>query len=110
MDIIHTSISYGLQVSIGHADFWPNMGQVQPGCTFSLEVACSHMRVTKFYAESILSVRKFQSSSVCDSSFHWLMKYCECKQDCNSMGHYADLNKNGNFYLDTNSNTPYSKS
>ena len=113
VDAIHTCITYGLQVSVGHADFWPNMGKVQPGCMLTLQVACSHMRATELYAESILSENKFQTSKDCASSIHWLGKYCECdrgQEKCNRMGHYADVNKSGNFFVSTNSNWPYSSS
>lgn len=32
VDAIHTSMTLGFTSDIGHADFYPNWGSVQPGC------------------------------------------------------------------------------
>jgi hypothetical protein len=95
VDVIHTS-SLGLQMSIGHSDFWPNGGSCQAGCFIDIE--CHHMRATKLYAESILSMSKFRVD-------HFNR----------TMGHYADIgrdemkeNERNNFYLKTNSQSPFS--
>ena len=41
----------------------------------------------------------------------WLAGGCNCTSKCIRMGHYASLsNKRGNFYLDTNENSPFSMS
>ncbi|CAK9814365.1 Pancreatic triacylglycerol lipase [Anthophora plagiata] len=60
VDIIHTDMgAYGLALSIGHADFFPNYGlRPQPGCwlfgpLLSPKDKCSHDRTYRFYAESI---------------------------------------------------------
>jgi hepatic triacylglycerol lipase len=95
VDVIHTS-SLGLQMSIGHSDFWPNGGSYQVGCFIDLE--CHHMRATKLYAESVLSTSKFRVDN-----FN------------RSMGHYAEIGREkkeederNNFYLKTNSHSPFS--
>ena len=93
VDIIHTS-SLGLQESIGHHDYWPNGGSFQAGCFIDIE--CHHMRASKLYAESILSPHKFKVDN-----------------SNNTMGHYARLDmeqrQDGeNFYLKTNSHSPFS--
>ena len=92
VDIIHTS-SLGLQESIGHQDFWPNGGTFQYGCFINIE--CHHMRATRLYAESILSPLKFKAD-----------------QTNTTMGHYArvESDEKRNFYLKTNSQSPFSKS
>jgi pancreatic triacylglycerol lipase len=50
---IHTnggSLGSGIGAAIGHADFFPNGGSVQPGC---LTNSCSHLRAVDLYIESI---------------------------------------------------------
>ncbi|XP_033738724.1 inactive pancreatic lipase-related protein 1-like isoform X2 [Pecten maximus] len=67
VDVIHTDsdslleLGFGLEKALGHADFYPNGGEKQPGCTkeashhlfnlitlqieqFTGSIACSHMR------------------------------------------------------------------
>ena len=81
--MIHTDEVAGLQESIGHQDFYPNSGKIQPGCylkkiedetpsehvlrsSFVGFLSCSHTRVKKYYAESINSNCNFESV-LCDS-------------------------------------------
>ncbi|XP_056641565.1 pancreatic triacylglycerol lipase-like [Diorhabda sublineata] len=57
VEIIHTNAGLlGFDVDLGHADFYPNGGKSQPGCS-ALDVtgSCSHGRSYKYYAESIVS-------------------------------------------------------
>ncbi|CAK9814363.1 Pancreatic triacylglycerol lipase [Anthophora plagiata] len=58
VDIIHTDMGdYGIALSTGHVDFYPNGGfRPQPGCPLigsSKTMLCSHHKSYKFYAESI---------------------------------------------------------
>ena len=115
VDVIHTCALFGLQMSMGHQDFWPNGGNVQPLCIFSIKmpIVCSHKRVTLLYAESILSRNKFRTSLACNSSYElWEQgKACVCTQDCPRMGHYSNedySNVYGNFYLKTFGLSPFS--
>jgi hypothetical protein len=32
VDVIHTTDTIGIEFSIGHADFYINVGKIQPGC------------------------------------------------------------------------------
>ena len=111
VDVIHTSI-IGLEVSIGHQDFWPDGGASQSGCLAPLDLVCNHMRVTRLYTESILSQEKFRTSLPCSFSLYWNLGFCNCKSTCNHMGLFADrlLKSDGDYYLSTNSLSPYSKS
>ncbi len=56
---------------IGHLDFYPNGGIIQPGCASLLpgvkQSACSHTRVTDLYIESIKSSRLIFKSKLCTS-------------------------------------------
>jgi hypothetical protein len=112
VDIIHTSI-IGLQVSVGHQDFYPNNGLSQPGCLSLLDLSCNHMRAIDLYAESIISQIKFQTSVPCSWSKYWDLGLCNCKSNCNHMGFYANMGLmqkiSGDFYLSTNSRFPFSK-
>jgi hypothetical protein len=113
VDIIHTSSFFGIQTAIGHADFWPNGGAVQPGCSKNVFKVydCSHARASHLYAESILSRKKFKTSLSCNDTFtKWSQGLkCQCLGICPSMGHYSNENKYvGNFYLRTNGQVPFS--
>ena len=94
MDIIHTDEKFGLQITIGHMDFWPNGGKQQPGRLFNIEaikfivlteinnqlgcsiiqllnivfsalVACSLNRARDLFKYSIVSSDYFTSSNTC---------------------------------------------
>ena len=54
VDVIHTSDNFGYNLDMGHVDYYPNGGLNQPGCG-DLDVACSHERGRKLFAESIAS-------------------------------------------------------
>lgn len=52
--VIHTNTNLlGIRSSLGHADYFPNGGGVQPGCGIDALGTCSHGRAYQFYAESI---------------------------------------------------------
>ena len=107
VDVIHTSVGFGIEESIGHSDFWPNLGLEQPGCKSN--PVCSHGRSYEFFSESILSSSKFATSKTCSSPVLWSTGFCKCSSNnCNHMGFYA-LRVEGSFYLSTNAQSPYSK-
>ena len=85
-------------------EHWSKDGSYQAGCF--IDLVCHHMRATKLYAESILSTSKFRVD-----------------QFNRSMGHYAEIGREEeekdergageegkNFYLKTNSRSPFSLS
>ncbi|KAF2902680.1 hypothetical protein ILUMI_03509 [Ignelater luminosus] len=55
VDVIHTCAgSFGIEFAIGHADFYPNGGQRQPGCgSISNHHLCSHRKALEIFIESI---------------------------------------------------------
>ena len=91
VDIMHTNgcsqLCLGIEQPCGHADFFPNGGQVQPGCTLqigNLELAsvpisskvantnnyighsfhykgCNHLRAMAYFEESVRSKDSFRS-------------------------------------------------
>lgn len=51
--VIHTNQgACGMSDAVGHYDFYPNGGSMQPGCDKN---TCAHSRAYELYAESIIS-------------------------------------------------------
>lgn len=60
VSVIHTnSGGFGLGVSMGHADYWPNGGIRQPGCGWDRLGSCAHSRAYSYYAESLSNNSEF---------------------------------------------------
>ncbi|KRT80501.1 hypothetical protein AMK59_8313, partial [Oryctes borbonicus] len=57
VDVIHTDIGhYGYIEAIGHVDFYPNGGTLQPGCpSYEEDENCSHARSNLYFIESVNS-------------------------------------------------------
>ncbi|KAI4461676.1 lipase [Holotrichia oblita] len=57
VDVIHTDIGhYGFIEPIGHVDFYPNGGTLQPGCpSYDIDDNCSHARSNLYLVESVNS-------------------------------------------------------
>lgn len=54
VQVIHTSCGkLGMRSQIGHADYYPNGGEDQPGCVLDVVGRCAHLRSFLFYAESL---------------------------------------------------------
>ncbi|CAF0758384.1 unnamed protein product [Brachionus calyciflorus] len=138
VDNIHTDSWYGIQEAIGHQDFYPNGGSSQYGCnpldgiwgkrsfddfadihkiSVRLDprldpidlVACNHMRVPLYFAESINSNCRFRSTP-CANYDDFKAGRCSCNSSlgCAPMGHHANpIFPNGKYYLDTNRSDPY---
>ncbi|XP_062928104.1 pancreatic lipase-related protein 2-like [Mobula hypostoma] len=131
VDVIHTNgaplipyVGFGLLEPVGHLDFYPNGGELMPGCDKNIVstiidisgiwggtrdfAACNHLRAYKYYTESITSKNGFIGIP-CNSYNDFTAGNCnEClPEGCPLMGHYADTFPLGNatsepkFYLDT---------
>ncbi|PBC26668.1 Pancreatic triacylglycerol lipase [Apis cerana cerana] len=103
VDVIHTDMSiFGLALKIGHVDFFPNYGhRPQPGCMLLNDDFCSHHRSYKFYAESVKNHNAFIGK-------------CHSLNECNGieyipMGYVTPSNATGNYYLITNSMSPFGR-
>ncbi|XP_048407112.1 pancreatic lipase-related protein 2-like [Stegostoma tigrinum] len=114
VDIIHTNgaplvpyLGFGLIEPIGHLDFYPNGGELMPGCDKNIVstiidingiwegtrnfAACSHLRSYKYYTESIRTKNGFIGIP-CNSYDDFTAGNCfSCpSKGCPLMGHYAD--------------------
>lgn len=120
VDIIHTSSGkFGLEEPLGHADFYPNGGKEnQPGCslldvfrrnpTSILEmIFCSHWRSVLFYAESVNNPDAFVSINA-NTWKNFIDKDYNVESKI-SMGFGASPTASGNYYCDTNENSPFSR-
>ncbi|XP_028167635.1 pancreatic triacylglycerol lipase-like isoform X1 [Ostrinia furnacalis] len=115
VDVIHTDAGgYGAPVRTGTVDFWPNGGKsIQPGCPrfapvpLSDDNLCSHWRSWRFYAESVRSPEAFPASPA--DSYHKFRDNPCPEQGMIYMGYKCDTSANGNFYLTTNSASPFGK-
>ncbi|XP_031635102.1 lipase member H-like [Contarinia nasturtii] len=126
VDVIHTDGGIlGYPWPLGHADFFPNRGVLQPGCLaqeisknrwYTIVVGCSHQRAWEYFIESLSRANAF------------LATYCEpatepksllpinnqteinCDKKISAyMGFNADTRLRGKFYLSTNSEPPFGK-
>lgn len=104
VDIIHTEGRF--TVPIGHIDFFPNGGLVQPGCE-GVTTCCSHCRAVDYFTESITSEVGFRAVR-CDSWDTLLSGACN-ENESVLMGEYVPETATGAFYLTTNDASPYAK-
>jgi len=116
VDIIHTDAEplitwgFGIREPIGHVDFYPNGGYVQPGCDQSVVdrvdfddglyeggkdfVACNHFRATDFFNVSINNPPpRFQAYPCPDEDSFEDGQCMACGTDgCNWLGFYSTQN------------------
>ncbi|KAK0167247.1 hypothetical protein PV327_004672 [Microctonus hyperodae] len=106
VDVIHTDPdAVGLKSPIGHADFYPNQGSLQSGCTHS-NLACSHRRAWEYYAESISSEYGFPALK-CQK---WEPIVNNCTKNPEAfMGFATSPLTRGIFLLYTNSKSPFAR-
>ncbi|XP_065574623.1 pancreatic triacylglycerol lipase-like [Artemia franciscana] len=89
---------------MGHADFFPNGGFIQPGCPTNS--GCSHSRSNQYYIESITS-NAFRSKN-CSSYGEFLAGNCDLNAEA-FMGNGVSTDARGNFYLQTNEESPFAQ-
>lgn len=107
VEIMHTNGgTLGFREPIGHASFFPNFGQSQPGCGVDVGGGCAHGRCIPLYAESINSVF---TATECQSFEEIDNNQCTPTGRTAPMaGAVGNINLRGNFYLETNAQSPFS--
>jgi len=74
--VCDTEFRAGTILELGHMDFYPSGGSVQPGCVFGIDARpfglCSHRRSYYYYLHSILEPKLFPSL------------HCATVEDCNN--------------------------
>ncbi|XP_030383304.1 inactive pancreatic lipase-related protein 1 [Scaptodrosophila lebanonensis] len=110
VDVIHTDgLMNGILQSVGHVDFYPNMGVTQPSCgpTNDIETnVCQHTRSAVYYAESITSGRGFWAIG-CQDIQDFISGSCKPSNDIELMGYYARSKAHGNYFLGTRTSSPF---
>ncbi|CAF0766349.1 unnamed protein product [Brachionus calyciflorus] len=130
VDSMHTNagslftFAFGIQMPVGHVDFYVNGGKFQPSCPGlasiiggllggnldpTKEVGCSHNRAVDYFIESIRSPCPFVGFS-CDSEEAFDRGDCSsCENNkCSAMGYYTlNFKGRGSMYLKTTLNAPY---
>ncbi|GJQ85482.1 hypothetical protein Trydic_g23072, partial [Trypoxylus dichotomus] len=71
VDVVHTDIGhYGFIKAIGHVDFYPNGGTLQPGCpSYEEDDNCSHARSNLYFIESVNSEKFLATPCVCYENY-----------------------------------------
>jgi len=118
VDVIHTNSGFLFEAAvsfpmpIGHVDFYPNGGYVQPGCLLlktgeilDLLRACSHTRAPEYFIESINSPVGFRAV-LCDSWIHFRDRYCYYNPTV-LMGEPISQRTRGMFFLVTNKSSSF---
>ncbi|KAM9847480.1 inactive pancreatic lipase-related protein 1-like [Aulostomus maculatus] len=113
VDVIHTDglpfdtkLGLGMSQPIGHIDFYPNGGELMPGCQANkgrpTELddiwqgtkkfdACNHLRAYQYYSESMVKPQGFVGYPCSDVASFEDGKCFPCADSkCPLMGHYAD--------------------
>ncbi|XP_056641054.1 phospholipase A1 member A-like [Diorhabda sublineata] len=110
---LHTFVYVlGLAETVGHVDFYPNGGLLQPGCpelnnfwTIGESLLCNHGRAYYLFAEAIKNHRAFKSTK-CSTIQDAIFSKCVEKSDI-YMGQPETYSGRGIYYFKTRSNFPY---
>lgn len=110
VEVIHTNAGLlGFDLPIGHADFYPNFGRIQPGCGADVAGTCSHGRAFEFVAESMNTARRFLGTQ-CANYNEIVNSRCTSSGPQRLMaGHPATTAARGVFHLVTNANSPFAR-
>ncbi|XP_045927331.1 inactive pancreatic lipase-related protein 1-like, partial [Micropterus dolomieu] len=138
VDVIHSDglpfkskLGLGISQSVGHIDFYPNGGELMPGCSankgnpINLDAywegtkkfdACNHVRAYQYYSESVVKPQGFVAFPCSDKDSFAAGKCFPCADNkCPLMGHQADkftvtdgilMTK---YFLNTGSTKPFSR-
>lgn len=66
VDVIHSSTLMGELAPMGDLDFYPNGGELQPGCYAADLIAwgaCSHLKAEHFYLDSVVNATRYPAKS-----------------------------------------------
>ncbi|XP_060083651.1 pancreatic lipase-related protein 2-like [Ylistrum balloti] len=132
VDVIHSDsdslleLGFGLEKALGHADFYPNGGEKQPGCSkeaahhvfnlitlqieeFTGTIACSHMRAIDLFTASIPTSGCSFTAYPCSNKADFNAQRCHsCGNGCSEMGYHANEHTaHGKFYLSTTGHQPF---
>ncbi|KAM6922585.1 inactive pancreatic lipase-related protein 1-like [Lycodopsis pacificus] len=138
VDVIHTDglpfnskLGLGMSQSMGHIDFYPNGGELMPGCSANrgkptdLDAiwegtkkfdACNHARAYEYYSESMVKSKGFVGFPCSDKGSFAAGKCFPCADNkCPLMGHFADrftvidgISKT-KYFLNTGSSEPFGR-
>lgn len=97
VDVIHTSGGdiivvgqLGIERPVGHVDFYPNGGKMQPGCK-PLDIACDHLRAPAYFLESLRNKQCSFQSAPCQGGFQALEKgRCQARGQKGLMGYFSN--------------------
>ncbi|XP_054651948.1 inactive pancreatic lipase-related protein 1-like [Dunckerocampus dactyliophorus] len=136
VDVIHTDglpfnskLGLGMPQPIGHIDFYPNGGELMPGCKANkgrptdLDAiwegtkkfdACNHVRAYQYYMESMAKPQGFVGFPCTDADTFAAGKCFPCAEDiCPLMGLKADrtpvTNTTSKYFLSTGSSEPFGR-
>ncbi|XP_026209461.1 inactive pancreatic lipase-related protein 1-like isoform X1 [Anabas testudineus] len=138
VDVIHTDglpfnskLGLGMSQFVGHIDFFPNGGELMPGCSANKGKpsdiddiwqgtkkfdACNHVRAYQFYSESISKPQGFVGFPCSDQNSFAAGKCFPCaNSQCPLMGHSADKFtvtdgiSTTKYFLNTGSSEPFGR-
>uniref|UniRef100_UPI0037E7B78E inactive pancreatic lipase-related protein 1-like n=1 Tax=Semicossyphus pulcher TaxID=241346 RepID=UPI0037E7B78E len=135
VDVIHTDglpfdskLGLGMTQSVGHVDFYPNGGELMPGCSANrgkpsdLDAfwegtkkfdACNHVRAYQYYSESIVKPQGFVGFPCSDKDSFAAGKCFPCADKCPLMGKSADKftlidgSSETKYFLNTGKENPF---
>nr|XP_057912666.1 inactive pancreatic lipase-related protein 1-like [Doryrhamphus excisus]XP_057912667.1 inactive pancreatic lipase-related protein 1-like [Doryrhamphus excisus] len=136
VDVIHTDglpfnskLGLGMVQPLGHVDFYPNGGELMPGCNANkgnpkdLDAIwqgtrrfdpCNHVRAYQYYKESIAKPQGFVGFPCSDADTFVAGKCFPCGDDiCPLMGFMADwrpvTNTTSKYFVTTGSSDPFGR-
>ncbi|XP_037933224.1 phospholipase A1-like [Teleopsis dalmanni] len=104
VEVIHTNGGIvGYYAPCGHADYYPNGGRIQPGCSV-IDLGCSHLRAFELVAEMWSAKNEYVVLKCASTS---QMSLDQCSWVNVNMGKNSE--RPGIYYLQTNNATPFGK-